>query len=331
MDPIRAPSRAQDLILRHRVLDYRDGDLDRRYRTLPLIEDYVHVYGILPRESRRLLHPRQLAQAFRVETEHPDLVDGVLCHIRKHGATHPRDLHRAFGATSMVNAWGGRSAATTRSLELLHYRGDLHVSHRAQGIRIYEAAPPLARAHTPLARGTALIKLLLRLYSPMSEASLRTLSNSIDSGSLSPNGRTRAVDSVLRSDWVAKGQVNGLAHFWPADEDIRVEPDDAVRLLAPFDPIVWDRKRFEQLWNWDYRFEAYTPPAKRRFGYYALPLLYRDSVIGWANVKRQRNKLEFEVGFVAERPRDAKFRRELDAEIARFASFLSGPATPGLA
>ena len=57
-----------------------------------------------------------------------------------------------------------------------------------------------------------------------------------------------------------------------------------MRLLAPFDPVVWDRRRFEILWGWAYRFEAYTPAAKRTLGYYALPLLWRDRVIGWGNL-----------------------------------------------
>jgi uncharacterized protein YcaQ len=52
----------------------------------------------------------------------------------------------------------------------------------------------------------------------------------------------------------------------------------AVRLLAPFDPVVWDRTRFELFWGWAYRFEAYTPPRLRKLGYYALPLLWRDKV-----------------------------------------------------
>ena len=61
---------------------------------------------------------------------------------------------------------------------------------------------------------------------------------------------------------------------------------EKVRLLAPFDPVVHDRTRFELLWRWVYRFEAYTPVAKRKLGYYALPLLWRDRVIGWGNVAR---------------------------------------------
>ena len=153
MDPIRAPSRAQDLILRHRVLDYRDGDLDRRYRDAPAdrglrarVRDFAE--GIAPTAS---------SAAVRAGVSRRNGAPGscrpCLSHIRTHGTTHPRDLHRAFGAAAMVNAWGGRSAATTRSLELLHYRGDLHVSHRAQGIRIYELAPPLVRARTPRHEG----------------------------------------------------------------------------------------------------------------------------------------------------------------------------------
>lgn len=53
-----------------------------------------------------------------------------------------------------------------------------------------------------------------------------------------------------------------------------------VNFLAPFDPLVWDRRRFEHLWGWSYRFEAYTPPAKRVRGYYAMPLLWGERVIG---------------------------------------------------
>lgn len=55
-----------------------------------------------------------------------------------------------------------------------------------------------------------------------------------------------------------------------------------MRLLTPFDPGVWDLRRFEILWGWTYRFEAYTPAPKRKLGYDALPLLWYDRVIGWA-------------------------------------------------
>jgi uncharacterized protein YcaQ len=93
--------------------------------------------------------------------------------------------------------------------------------------------------------------------------------------------------------------------------------DDRVRLLAPFDPIVWDRRRFAALWGWDYRFEAYTPPAKRKLGYYALPLLWRDDIVGWANATLADGTLTAEVGYAKTAPRTFAFRCELDAELER--------------
>ena len=62
-DPIRAPARAQDLTLRHRVKDYRAGDLEDRYTRLAVEEDCLVNYGFLPREHLALMHPRQAAPA----------------------------------------------------------------------------------------------------------------------------------------------------------------------------------------------------------------------------------------------------------------------------
>jgi uncharacterized protein YcaQ len=102
-----------------------------------------------------------------------------------------------------------------------------------------------------------------------------------------------------------------------------VDDDDTLRLLAPFDPIGWDRLRFEALWGWAYRFEAYTPAPKRQRGHYALPLLWRGRVIGWANAQVTDGGLRVEPGYVSGRaPREAAFKGALAAEQARLAVFL---------
>src|SRR4029079_19776701 len=111
--------------------------------------------------------------------------------------------------------------------------------------------------------------------------------------------------------------VDDVEWSWPANERPNdAPPQESVRLLAPFDPIVWDRRRFERLWAWLYRFEAYNTAAKRRFGYSALPLLWHEHVIGWANVSLKGGALGGEFGYVdsAGAPRDRVFRRELAAE-----------------
>ncbi len=121
-------------------------------------------------------------------------------------------------------------------------------------------------------------------------------------------------------------RLDGLEWLWPADENPRSRrhaPDDRVRLLAPFDPIVWDRRRFALLWGWTYRFEAYVPAPQRKLGYYALPLLRGDAVIGWANATVRQGRLAIDSHFVAASPlREPAFRRELDAEHARLGEFL---------
>ena len=89
---------------------------------------------------------------------------------------------------------------------------------------------------------------------------------------------------------------------------------------------MWDRPRFELLWGWEYRFEAYTPVPKRRLGYYALPLLWRDRVVGWANVATVDGGISPDVRFVAgRRPRDRGFASALDDELSRLAASLDLP------
>lgn len=88
--------------------------------------------------------------------------------------------------------------------------------------------------------------------------------------------------------------------------------------------MVWDRRRFTLLWDWTYKFEAYTPPPQRQFGYYALPMLWRDKVIGWANVSANEGSLAPAFGYVAgTAPKDAAFRSALDEEIERMKHFLT--------
>ena len=325
LDPIRAPARAQDLILRHRVRDYRAGDLEKHYPSLPLAEDLIHVYGVLPRDSLPLLHPRPSRDPWHVEQVHPRLAKRILDHIGTHGPTHPRSLQKTLGMGRVINGWGGASIASTRMLEALHRRGQLRIARRDKGVKVYELAHALPEPLPATERVARLLELVLQLYAPLPERSLRELAAIVMRTSLPRATGATTVERLIEEDRVGHATVDGVRYVWPATEKLKVEPHAAVRLLAPFDPIVWDRRRFELLWGWAYRFEAYTPPAKRRLGYYALPILWRDSVIGWANAALVGAALQVETGFVGTRPRAAAFRRELDAEVQRMSAFLGAP------
>ena len=317
-DPIRAPARAQDLILRHRVRGYRAEDLERRYPALGLDEDFVYAYGFVPAATRALLHPRG--------GEAPDgLARDVLAYVRTSGPTHPSALVAEFGDRGETNTWGGQSRATTRALEQLHYRGWLRVARRERGVRVYEATePPPSGLASADERWRALALGVARLLGPLPETSLRGALRLARWAIADVEQRGAVVARLVREGALARGAVDGVPWVWPAELalDARGEAGRAVRFLAPFDPVVWDRARVEQLWGWAYRFEAYTPARKRQFGYYALPLLWGDRLIGWANLATRSGTLDVALGFVERRPRDRAFDRALAAEVARVERFL---------
>jgi uncharacterized protein len=319
-DPIRSPARAQDLILRHRVEHYRAGDLEREYPTLDLEEDVLYAYGFLTRDVWQLLHPRKTNDLTEFERN-------ILETVAKFGETHPRQLEERFGRERVVNAWGGFSKATTRALEKLHHCGLLRVARRAEGIRIYEAkttAPAQTSDDTgePGERLKKLILVISNIFAPVTERCLREASAPLRRSLPQPFSIKTIIAELLKSGELEKLTVDGIDYLYPFGSLTRSEIPQGVRLLAPFDPLVWDRRRFEHFWGWMYRFEAYTPPAKRLRGYYALPLLWRDAIIGWANVRVEKQVMNFEFGFIDKKPDDSEFSPELEREINRLEIFL---------
>ena len=323
-DPIRAPARAQDLTLRHRVTNYRTGDLDRQYSRLDVHEDFFINYGFVTDRVFRLMHPRGGQGGWSAARGRH--VKRLLEFIRERGSAHPREVDAHFSLGTVTNYWGGASSATTHLLDAMHYRGMLRVVRREAGIRIYgpnEHAALRLSAGERRARLDALVDVVVNIYAPLPAASLSYVVRRLRYAA--PQWSSDLTGALQRARGrLAHARAEGVDWYWPAGEQPGVtEPDDTVRLLAPFDPVVWDRRRFELLWNWAYRFEAYTPVSKRKWGYYALPLLWRDRVVGWASVSVTRGALTMDVGYVARRPpRDRGFRQALAAERARMAAFL---------
>ena len=326
-DPMRAPARAQDLILAHRVKDYRAGDLERRYPRLAIEEAFFVNYGFLPRGTLALLHPRGAPRAWhtwdaRMQARAQDVLDFV----RQRGHIHPRDVEAHFDH-GRIKRWGGDLNVSKHLLEGLHYRGLLRVARREAGTRVYQAIEHPPQDDSPesrLARAGQLLDTVVKLYAPLPAASLSYLCRLLRDGVPHLAAEARQLQERARSRY-AHAEVDGLLWFWPQGENpvaARHWVDDRLCLLAPFDPVVWDRRRFQLFWGWEYKLEAYVPAHKRRMGHYAMPVLWGEQVVGWANLKVVNGRMQHKLGFAGRRPGGGAFQRALDKALQQMREFL---------
>ena len=323
-DPMRAPARAQDLILAHRVTDYRAGDLERRYPRLAIEEAFFINYGFLPRGTLTLLYPREALRGWDARMQ--ARARAVLAFVREHGPTYPREVQSHFDH-GRIQRWGGALNVSAHLLEGLQYRGLLRVARREAGTRIYEAIERPSQDDSPearLARASELMDILVRLYAPLPAASLGYLCGLLRWGVPQLAAEARQIQQRARSRY-PHARVDGVLWLWPRRENPaspRHKVDDRLRFLTPFDPVVWDRRRFRLLWGWEYKLEAYLPAHKRRRGHFALPMLWGEQMVGWANLKVVDGRLRRELGFAGPRPRGRAFQRALDGALQQMQEFL---------
>ncbi len=315
IDPIRSPAPAQDLILRQRVKNYRVGDIDASYQELLLEEDHLYAHGYIVKELWRLLHPRKAKltafdkDVLKIVASLPEVDD--------------KRLGDYFTDKKVVNWWGGYSQATNFSLNRLHYYGLIRVVRRQKGKRVYQAFTLEDQQLSLEERLSILILAIVKIHQPISQKLLNEALHRIREHF----GKTqKIIDRLVSTEKLGKCTIESQTYYWSASASKGDNQEFGVRILAPFDPLVRDRTRFSHFWNWDYRFEAYTPVSKRIRGYYAMPLLWKSDVIGWANLKVKNNTLDIDLGFVGGRPKTQLFEQELDIELADIKRFLCLPS-----
>lgn len=299
-DPIRSPARAQDLILRQRVKHYKAGDLEAKYPKLPLEEFFLFAYGFGSHELWNLLIPHN-------EKEINGSEQTVLAAVREHGVMHPKDLERLLGSGRRKNYWGGYSRTAKLALESLHDHGKLRIQRRENGIRLYEIADNQEPTFSKHERFKRIILATLRSMGPTSRGFLISELRHFKFLEESRAERLAAIDKLIATGQVRADRIDSVEYL----SLVELKPSrvslDQVRILAPFDPIVRDRERFQHLWGWAYRFEAYTHAAKRKLGYYAMPVLWKDQIIGWANADVRDRHLFVQFGYVNQRPSEKRY------------------------
>ena len=164
----------------------------------------------------------------------------------------------------------------------------------------------------------------MQLYAPLPAASLGYLCGLLRYGVPHLAAEVRQIQSTPRSRY-AHAQVDGLLWFWPKDEKpgaARHRVDDKLRSLRRSTPWSGTGGASSCSGVGNTSSEAYVPAHKRRMGHYAMPMLWGDQVLGWANLKVVEGRLQHELGFVGPRPRDRDFHRAVDEALQHMHEFL---------
>ncbi|MEO0511044.1 MAG: crosslink repair DNA glycosylase YcaQ family protein [Verrucomicrobiota bacterium] len=314
-DPIRCPARAQDLILRQRVRHYKAGDLERHYADLEIEECFLFAYGFAPKGIWNVIYPKSHAALSASEKK-------VLHTMKQSGPVDSRGLEKQTGRKRVTNYWGGSSRQAKMCLESLHDSGLVRVAHREKGIRFYETAETPRSDTSEEDRFKEVLLVALRSIGPTTQKFL--LSEIAHFRYLVDDAKDRRakLQELIDAGKIRADSIGSVEYLSACDLTLSRTPLDRVRILAPFDPIVRDRARFEHLWGWEYRFEAYVPSQKRKLGYYAMPVLWRDDIIGWANANISQGKLFVEFGYTDQRPSGPIFKEAAEHEAAAMAKFL---------
>ena len=300
IDSVNALVRSHYLPLFSRLGRYAFADFDAlawgQGRSRRLYECWAHEASLVPGEVwAELRWRRDLArqgvgiyrQLARFAEEQPQLVAQTLAAVVERGALGAGSLAKRADQAGPWWDWSPSKLA----LEWLFAAGEVTVAGRRGFERLYDlpervlpAAVLAAPAPTPAAARRALLLRSARALGVATEVQLR------DYFRLSPAEARRGILELCEEGALQSVQVEGWSKLaYVAEAPNPGRPVRAAALLSPFDSLVWERERTEQLFAFRYRLELYTPAPKRIYGYYVLPFLYRERLAARVDLRAERS------------------------------------------
>jgi uncharacterized protein len=303
-DPLAVAGRTHDLVLHARVADYEPGWCDVLYERREIFEAYNKGLSLVPvREFPwfRGVLSRRMQQLL---ADNAEVAERVIERIRAEGPLSALDFERERGATT---DWFGMPTNTVRAvLEAYAVTGVLGLARRDGNRRYYDLVERLLPAEV-LTRELPLSEQLrhkmlsrFRAHGLLSGSSGADIFSGL--GAAKPDARwpDHPGRNALREELVERGdilpvEVEGVRgkRFVVRDDVVLLEappePPPSVAFLPPFDPLVWDRGLLGSLFDFDYVWELFLPPAKRRWGWYVLPIVFRDRFVGRIEPRIERD------------------------------------------
>jgi uncharacterized protein len=292
-DPLAIAGRSHDIYLHARVADYEPGWCELLYERREIFEAYNKGLSLVVASEFPWFRGTVGRQAGRTLEENAEVGKRVLERIRAEGPMSALDFERESGPTT---DWFGMPTNTVRAvLEAYAVTGELGLARREGNRRYYDLLERLL----PTALVTRKVPLeeqvrhkLLSRYRAHGLLGVAGADVFGGIGYAKPDPRLPGLPgrTALREELVERGElvpigVEGVPgkRFVLAEEvdllQTSPEPPASVAFLSPFDPMVWDRNLLGSLFDFDYVWELFVPPAKRRWGWYVLPILFRDRLV----------------------------------------------------
>src|SRR3954471_22598520 len=337
VDSVNVLQRAHYMPLYSRMGPY-DVDLVRRAseaRPRRMVEYWAHVQAFMPVElwpvmRHRMARYRDGKHKWWGSEVTDDLTDNLLAEITDRGAATARDLDD--GLPRSKEHWGWNWSNTRRALDYMFMVGDVAIAGRNSQFEIRYDLPErvIPREHLLAPAPTehdAVKELVRRAARSHGVATVRDLADYYRLRSVP--GQTQTGAAPVIAELVEEGElvpvaVEGVSRPAYLHRDARVPRRIGARaLLSPFDPVVWERERTESLFDFFYRIEIYTPVAKRVHGYYVLPFLPGDRIVGRVDLKADRKTGHLLVrAAYAEPGAPGETAAELALELERLAGWL---------
>lgn len=297
LDPIRKVERPHRLILWSRLGQHDPAELDRlRWQSRDLFEYWAHAASLVlseeyPVHATNMQHARQRKRSQDWLDEHNlhALRDHVLQRLQDDGALQASDFEHEGATAEHFSGWTS-NRAINRMLDFMWTTGDILVSHRQGNQRYWDLAErclPGWVQREPLSPVEATYFSLQKAVKGLGLAQGKAQINY----AYTRNRYWHFADALKRlqsEGRIVTVQVQGWdGEWWLHAEDLplleQIEAGDfqpRTTLLSPFDNLICDRARTEQIWDFHYRIEIYVPKDKRQYGYYVLPILHGERLIG---------------------------------------------------
>lgn len=335
VDSVNVLQRAHYMPVFSRIGPY-DVELLRRAaerRPRRIVEYWAHVQAYMPVDLWPVMRHRMAAYRRKrgkwgFVAENDRLEQNLLAEVRDRGASTARDLDD--GLPRAKDNWGWNWSETRRMLDYLYTSGELAIAGRNSQFEILYDLPERVLPTDVLARPTpspeeAARELVRRAARSHGVATVQDLR---DYYRMPAAEAAAGVAALVEAGELVPVRVEGWRRAAYLHRDARMPRRvEARALLSPFDPVVWERTRTEQLFGFRYRIEIYVPAAKRVHGYYVLPFLLRDRIVARADLKAERGfaggagRLVVKAAY-AESGAPPDTAEELAAELASMAGWL---------